>query len=67
MTGEEQKILKQYLTHLNLLGQEGAYPDFESWYQEVRYAQGPGAPTTLAEASELRFKDSSAQPGSLTG
>ena len=47
MTGEEQELLEKYLTHLNVLGDEGDYPDFESWYQEVRYAQGPEAPTTL--------------------
>ena len=57
MTGEEQERLEKYLNHLNVLGDEGSYPDFEAWYQEVRYAQGPEAPTTLEEASELRFKD----------
>ena len=57
MTGEEQELLEKYLTHLNVLGDEGSYPDFGAWYQEVRYAQGPGAPTTLQKASELRFKD----------
>ena len=57
MTGEEQEFLEKYLTHLNVLGDEGDYPDFEAWYQAVRYAQGPEAPTTLQEASELRFKD----------
>ena len=50
MTGEEQEFLEKYLTHLNVLGDEGSYPDFEAWYQEVRYAQGPGAPATLEEA-----------------
>ena len=57
MTGEEKDLLKRYLAHLNLLGDEGSYPNFEAWYQEVRYAQGPGAPGTLEEASELRYKD----------
>ncbi len=57
MTAEEQKLLENYLTHLSVLGEEGSYPDFETWYQAVRYAQGPGAPTTLQEASELRYKD----------
>ena len=42
MTGEEQELLEKYLTHLNVLGDEGDYPDFEAWYQAVRYAQGPG-------------------------
>ena len=57
MTGEEQDLLEKYLAHLNVLGDEGSYPDFGAWYQEVRSAQGPAAPTTLQEASELRFKD----------
>ena len=57
MTGEEQERLEQYLTHLNVLGDEGSYPDFGAWYQEIRYAQGPEAPATLEEASELRYKD----------
>ena len=57
MTPQEEELLKQYLTHLNVLSDEGTHPDFEAWYQEVRYAQGPGAPRTLQEASELRYKD----------
>ena len=57
MTGEEQELLEKYLAHQNVIGDEGDYPDFEAWYQEVRYAQGPGAPATLEEASELRYKD----------
>ena len=42
---------------LNRLGEEGTHPDFDAWYQEARYAQGPEAPATLEEASELRYKD----------
>ena len=57
MTGEEQELLQQYLNHLNVLGPEGSYPDFEAWYQEVRFAQGPNAPHTVMQASELRYKD----------
>ena len=57
MTPDEQELLEKYLAHLNLLGDEGSYPDFEAWYQEVRYAQGPEAQATLEEASELRYKD----------
>ena len=45
MTDEEQKLLEQYLTYLNVLGDEGEYPNFKAWYQEVRHAQGPGHPT----------------------
>ena len=57
MTGEEQEILEQYLTHLNILGEDGTHPNFEAWYQEVRYARGPSAPRTLEEAGEIRYKD----------
>ena len=57
MTPYEQKLLEEYLTHLNVIGDEGDYADFEAWYQAVRHAQGPSAPTTLQEASELRYKD----------
>ena len=57
MTTYEQEILEQYLTHLNVLGEEGTHPNFDVWYQEVRYIQGPNAARTLEEASELRFKD----------
>ena len=57
MTSEEQELLENYLTHLNVLGEHGSYPDFEAWYQEVRYAHGPSAPRTLEEAAELRYKD----------
>ena len=32
MTGEEQDLLEKYLAHLNIVGHEGDYPDFESWY-----------------------------------
>ena len=57
MTPDEQELLEQYLAHLNVLGDEGEYPDFEAWYQEVRYAQGPGAQSTLQKASEIRYED----------
>ena len=56
MAGEEKDQLKNQLTHLNVLGNDGSHPHFEAWYQEVRYAQGPNAPKTLMEASELRYK-----------
>ena len=42
MTSYEQELLEKYLAHLSVLGDEGDYPDFEAWYQAVRYAQGPG-------------------------
>ena len=57
MTGEEKNLLKKYLTALNVLGPDGTHPHIEAWYQEVRYAQGPNAPKTVMEASEMRYKD----------
>ncbi len=57
MTTEEKELLKSYLTHLNILGQEGTHAHIEAWYQEVRYAQGPDPPQSLEEASELRYED----------
>ena len=57
MTSEEQELLTKYLTHLNILGEEGHYADFDEWYQLVRYGKGDGAPQTVEEASELRYKD----------
>ena len=57
MTPYEQEFLEKYLAYLNGIGHEGDYPDFEAWYQAVRYAQGPGAPITMEEASELRCQD----------
>lgn len=56
LTGEEQELLEKYLTHLNVLGPEGFYPNFEAWYQEIRYARGPSRPQTVAETAELRYK-----------
>ena len=44
MTPYEQDLLQKYLAHLNVVGVEGEYPDFEAWHQAVGYAQGPGAP-----------------------
>lgn len=57
MTPYEEEILTGYLTHLNVLGEDGDYADFEDWHQLVRYANGPGASRTVEEASELRYKD----------
>ena len=42
MTSEEQELLEKYLSHLNVLGEEGTHPNLDSWYLEVRYARGPG-------------------------
>ena len=30
MTGEEQELLENYISHLNVLGEEGIHPDFET-------------------------------------
>ena len=57
MNIEEKELLKRYLTHLNILGKDGTHAHIEAWYQEVRYAQGPNAPHSVMEASELRYKD----------
>ena len=57
MTPYEEELLKTYLTHLNILGEDGNLADFDDWYQMVRYANGDGAPRTVEEASELRYKD----------
>ena len=57
MTSEEQELLEQYLTYRNVLGDEGTHPSIDAWYQEVHHAQGPNAPQSLEEASELRYKD----------
>ena len=57
MTPYEEELLGKYLAHLNGIDYEGDYPDFEAWYQVVRYAQGPGTPKMLEEASELSCKD----------
>ena len=57
MTPYEQELLEEHLTHLNVVCYKGDYPDFESWYQAVRYAQGATAPQSLEEAAELRYKD----------
>ena len=43
--------MEQYLTHLNMLGGEGDYTNFEARYQAVRNAEGPSAPFALQEAA----------------
>ena len=45
MTSDEKELLEQYLTHLNVLGNKGTHPDFDAWYQEVRYAQAQTHPS----------------------
>ena len=57
MTPYEEELLVKYLTHLNVVGAQGDYADFEAWYQAVRHTPGLGAPRTLEEAAELRHKD----------
>ena len=57
MTPYEEELLTRYLPHLNVLGEDGDYADFEDWHQVVRYANGPGAQRTVEEPSKLRCKD----------
>ena len=57
MTPCEEELLTKYLTHLNVLGEDGDFADFEEWYQPVRYAKGPGAPRAVGKGSEPRCKD----------
>ena len=57
MTPYEEELLTRYLTHLNVLGEDGDFADFEECYQLVRYANGAGIPRTVEEAAELRYKD----------
>ena len=57
MTPYEEDLLAKYLTHSNVIGYEGEYPDVEAWYQAVRYTQSPEAPQDLVDSAELRYKD----------
>ena len=45
MTGKEKDLLKKYLAHLNVLGNEGSYPNIEAWYQRSGTPRGPARPT----------------------
>jgi hypothetical protein len=56
MTPYEGELITKYLTHLIILGEYGGFADFEEWYQLVRYANGAGAPRTVEEVSEPRYK-----------
>ena len=38
MTHYEEELLTKYLTHLNILGEDGGFANFEKWYQPVRSA-----------------------------
>ena len=68
MTGEEQELLEKYLAHQNVIGDEGDYPDFEAWYQEVRYAQGPeGHRPPWKKRQNCTTRTSWTPPGSSTG
>ena len=55
MTPCEVELPTKYLTHLNVLGEDGDFADFEEWYQPVRYAKGPRG--AAGKGSELRCKD----------
>ena len=43
MTAEEQELLEKRLPHRRVLGEDGRYPNLDSWRQEVRYSRGPSA------------------------
>ena len=57
MTSEEQELLEKYLSHLNVLGEEGTHPTSTPGTWKCATPAAPAAPRTLQEASELRFKD----------
>ena len=57
MTDYQKQLLGNYLTHLTILGDNACYDSFDQRYQELRFAQGLDAPRSLAEASDLRYKD----------
>ena len=67
MTSEEQELLEQYLTHRNVLGDEGTHPSIDAWYQEVRYAQGPNAPSPWRKPRSCATRTSSTPPEYSTG
>ena len=65
MTPYEQKLLEKYLAHLNIVGDEGDYPDFESWYQAIRYAhKGQGRRGPWKKRQNCATRTSWMQPGS---
>ena len=67
MTSEEQELLEQYLTYRNVLGDEGTHPSIDAWYQEVRYAQGPNAPSPWRKPRSCATRTSSTPPEYSTG
>ena len=44
MTPCEEELLTKYLTHLNVLGGDAYFADFEERYQPVRYANAARRP-----------------------
>ena len=46
----------RHLAHLNVLVDERDYSEFETWYQVIRFFQGPRAMRTLGKATKLRYK-----------
>ena len=57
MTGEKQKLLEKYVSHLNVLGGKAPIPTSKPGTKKSVTPAAPAAPRTLQEASELRFKD----------
>ena len=60
MTAEEQELLEKRLPHRRILGEDGRYPNFDSWRQEVRYSRGPSAQG--ARNSPVWFSQNSIYP-----
>ena len=52
MTEDERELLEQYLTHLNILGEEATHPDFEGLVP--RSPLRPGPRSTVHPAGSLR-------------
>ena len=64
MTPYEQELLEKYLAHLNIVGHEGDYPDFEAWYQTVRYApRDPGRRERWRKPANCATRTPGRRPG----
>ena len=55
--GRREGVPHWDLSHLNILGGEEAYANFEDRYQAVCNAEGNSATFALQEAAELHFND----------
>ena len=66
MTGEEQELLEQYLTHLNVLGEEGTHPDFEAGTRRSATPRAPTLPAPRRRPQSCASRTSSTPPGCST-